>query len=157
HVLLLFGALLACFRASLTPFLATGDTPLCLLQCLLGCAKVPRVGDGVPVRREKKDREAHVDAVSRPLSGRGAVGTRHTRERDRAPIRCFAERDGLAGALEGPTPPHGNAPDLAQDEGAVVETGAVALRLVGERVGAVLAVEAGKPRLLAVVDAAEAG
>src|SRR5262249_8909313 len=71
---------------------------------------------------------------------------------------------GLAGdghRLDGPHeragPPHRDPSDFGQDQVAVVQVRAVALLLVGDRVGAVLALKAGKAGLLSTRRPAEEG
>src|SRR5262249_2898696 len=67
------------------------------------------------------------------------------------------DRDGLDRALQRPTPPHGDPPDLVQHQETVVQVSAVAMLLVGEGVVAVPAMKAGEPRLFALGHAAEEG
>ena len=86
--------------------------------------------------------------VSRPVRGSGCVGHLGTGEGDVPAIRLSADGDGLGRALQWARPTHRNAPDLRQDQEAVVQPRAAVLTHlgIGEAVVAVAALEARIPR-----------
>jgi hypothetical protein len=130
HVLLLLCALRRGFRASLAALLAASDMLLCLLQLALGLPRVPGGLDAVADRRDAKDRQPDIDAGR--FAGERQRRYRHvgTGARHLPAIRFFGERDSRAGADQRTTPPHGNAPELGEDQIAVIPLGAVAVLLV---------------------------
>src|SRR5262249_52630836 len=83
--------------------------------------------------------DARLAAAERPRPGRhfGA------READVPAVRLLRDRNSLDVALNRAGPAHRDAPDLRQDQEAVVQGGAVAILLVGEAVVAVAALETG--------------
>src|SRR5262249_16455897 len=154
-MLMLLGALSSGLRASLAAPLATRDPLVDLLQPLLGLAGVPWIGHSIPLSRDEKHLQPNVYARLFAGERQRLYGHIRTRERDIPPIRLFADRDRLEGALERPTPPHGDTPNLGKDQIPVVQVSAVAIPLVGEGVIPVAARVAGKPGLLAALHACE--
>src|SRR5258708_5446853 len=130
------------FTTTVAALLAPGDAPLCLRQFLLAPAVVAWILDRVALGGDEEHREAHVDARLTP-SGQQGLG-RHigAGDHDVPAVGFLAHRDRLDAALHWPGPAHGEAPDLAQDERAVLQPGAVARLLVGEGVVAVRPLEA---------------
>ncbi len=120
--------------AALAALLPAGDPPLRLLQRALGLAVVARILDDLALRRDEEHLQPHIDAGL--VAGAGAAARpapRHRRSR-RTSHPPRGDRDGLERALDGPGPAHRDAPDLRQDQIAVIQPGAVAVLLVGEGV-----------------------
>src|SRR5258706_14645876 len=122
--------------------LAPGDAPLCLRQVLFAPAVMAWILDRVALGGDEEHLEAHVDArfVS---SGQQGLG-RHigTGEHDVPAVGFLAHRDRFGRAVHWPRPTHGEAPNLAQDEIAVIQLDTVAILLVGETVVAVAPLKA---------------
>ncbi len=130
------------FTTTVAALLAPADAPLCLRQFLLAPAGVAWILDRVALGGDEEHRAAHVDARLVP-SGQQGLG-RHidAGAHDVPAVGFLAHRDRLGRAVHWPGPAHGEAPDLAQDEIAVIQPGTVAIFLVGEGVGAVRPLEA---------------
>ena len=64
--------------AAMTPLLASGDAPLRLRALLLAASVVARIRHHLPIRRDEKDLQPHVNPrlpASRPAAGNGCTGT----------------------------------------------------------------------------------
>jgi hypothetical protein len=154
HMLMLLGEQLHRLLAAAArlPF---GYPLLRFLQRALGFAIVPGILNDRPVRRDEEHLQPHVDAGLFAREGQWLCGHLGTRAGDVPPIRLLGDGDRLGRAFDGPGPAHGHAPDLAEDQIPIIQAGAIAELFVGEGVGAVLAVLAGKAGLFSIRQAAE--
>src|SRR5262249_26879828 len=117
----------------------------------------PGTGHRSPVRCDEKHLQPHM--YDRLFAGEGQrlYGHIRTRARDIPAIRLFGDRGRLDCALDRPTPPHGDTPDLGRDQIPAVQVRAVAMLLVGEGVRAPAAMGAGEAGLLPGCYPAEEG
>src|SRR5262245_4455438 len=134
---------------AVTPLLAARDALLGLLERAFRSAVVAGIRDRLAIRRDEKYLQSHVDAGLASGEWQGLGGDLGTGAADVPAIRLARDGDRLDGALHRATPPHGDASDLRQHQTAVIQPGAVAVLLVGERVVALAPPEAREPRLLA--------
>ena len=72
-------------------------------------------------------------------------------------VRFMSDADRFDGALEGATPPHGNAPNLGEDQKAILQRGPVAELLVGETGVAALSLKAWVAGLFTILHPAKEG
>ncbi len=126
-----------------------------LLQLALRLAVVAWVLDDLPVRRDEEHVQPHLNAGLASGERQRLGGHVGTREADVPPSRLFGERDGLDAALNRAGPAHRDPSNLGEDEGAVIQPGAVAIFLVGEGVVTVASLGAREAGLLARLHPAE--
>src|SRR5262249_7252717 len=114
-----------------------------------------RVGDLAAVGQRSKRLQAEIDAgivASAWQRPRGHIGTG---DRNVPAISLAADGDRLGCTREGTRPPDRDAPDLGEDQTAIVKPRAVAIFLEGEGLEAITALEAWKAGLLTPLHAAE--
>src|SRR5262249_17312720 len=110
---------------AVAPLLPPGHPALGLLHLPLSLAIPAWVRNVWPVRQRGEGFQAQLTAGF--LAGRRHGLDRHVRTGTAAipPVRFVAQRDGLAAAHHWPAPTHGAAPDLGQNQGPVLPSGAV--------------------------------
>src|SRR5258706_10635010 len=132
-VLMLLSTLNNGFVPAFAALLAPRHPLLRFLQLALRCAIVARVFYYVAIRRDEEDLQAHIYARFPSRLRQRLDGGLRTGEGD-IPAICFPRNcDGLGRALHRTTPVHGNVSDFGEDEITIIELGAVAIFLVGER------------------------
>src|SRR5258708_39097913 len=115
------------------PLVALGPALWGLLQLALGCAVVARVLHDLALSGDEEHLESHSHINPRLLPGErqrlgGHLGTRET---PLPAVRLFGDRDGLGSPFAGAGPAHGEAPDLGEDQTAILQPSAVAIRFGG--------------------------
>jgi hypothetical protein len=95
HVLMPLGTPAHGFRAALTALLAARDMLLGFLQCFLRFALVARIRNRLPIRRDEKHLEAHINAGLAVGRRQRLGGYLRTREAHVPAIRLLGEGDGL--------------------------------------------------------------
>src|SRR5258708_45579 len=137
------------------PVGAAGAPPLGTLQVQLRHTEEARVGDLTAIGERGEGLQPQV--YPRLLPGEGQRLDRHLRAGDRhgPAIRRAGDRDGLVRALQGAGPTHRQPPNLGPHQVAIVPPSAVAVLLVGKRVGALPPLETRKARLLAALHPSE--
>jgi len=113
------------------------------------------VKDALAIRQGGEGFQPEINAGFAPSGGEWSHGDIRARETNIPAVRFPRHRDGLGCALQRATPPNGNAANLGERQGAVVQGGSVAKLLVGERVVAIRALEAWIARRLPFADTAE--
>src|SRR5260221_3529374 len=155
HVLVGLGEQHHRLAPAVTALLPSADSPLGTPQIQLRHAEDARGGDRAAIRqgREGLQAEGNSGLLTRERQGLD----RHLRagEADVPAVGLTGERDRLGRARDRTGPMHAEAPDLGQDQGAVIELSAVAIRLEGEAVEAVAALEAGEAGFLAALHPAK--
>src|SRR5690348_917250 len=148
HVLVPLGKDTYGFLTALALFLAARDAPLGLLERLFPLPVMTWVLYRVASGGDQEHLQAQINA--RLLAGRrqGLGGHLHTGETDIPAVRFFGEGDGLDRAFHRPGPAYGDAPDLGQDQIAVIQPGAVVVLLAGAGVVAASALIARETGLL---------
>jgi hypothetical protein len=143
-----FAPLLATAYATL----GSGELPLCT-------AVVARIRYHLAIRSHDKHLQPHVDAGLFARQWQRLCGHLGTREASVPPVSKEADGDGLWGALEWTVQPQRDTADLGEAEDSAIErcTAMLAHLRIGEAVIAIPALEAGEPRLLTRLHAAEEG
>src|SRR5260221_6515800 len=155
HLLMLALEQVHGLRAALTARLPTRHPALGLLQSPLRRTVVTRVLNYLAVRRDEEYLQAHIDAglltrLRQWLDGHLVAG-----EVDVPAVRLIGDSDGLGCAFDGTGPADGDAPNLGEDQIAILEPRPVAILFVGEGVVAVAALKPWEARLFAIREPAE--
>ncbi len=147
----------AALLAACAALLAAAHAPLRLRQFLLAPAVVARMLDRITLGGDEEHLQAHVDARLAPGGCEGLNRYVRAGYAGVPAVRLLGDRHRLGRAIEGARPTHGHAPDLRQDQAAIVETGAAMLAdlRIGEAVVAAPPSEAGIARRLAGSHATE--
>ena len=124
-------------------------------QCALGCAIGAGREDARPIGEGSEGFNPQVYPGFLSRRGKRLYGKIGARDGDVPAIRFMADRDGLGCARQRARPAHGAAPDLGQDEHAVIQPGTVAVLLEGEGMGAIAPRATRKARLVSALDATE--
>jgi hypothetical protein len=135
--------------AAVAALLPSGHPPLGTLQGHLGHAEDAGIGDLAAIGQRGEALQAEIDARLLAREQQGLGGHSGTRDRHVPPSGCFGDRDRLGRARAGTGPVDAAAPDLREDQGAVLPPRAVAILREAERVVAVPALAAREPSLLA--------
>ena len=114
--------------------LSSGYPALRRFECAFGLTIPARMKDARPVGEGGERFNPQVDAGLLSSWRQGSYWHINTGEADIPAIGFPAERDSLGRALQGARPAHGDAPNLGQDQEAIVERRAIAELLVGEGV-----------------------
>ena len=137
----------------MAPLLAPRHSALAASQIGVRLAIVTRRGDRLPVGQRGEGLQPQIN--SRLLAGARNWLYGHVRagESHMPTVSLMRDRDGLGHALNRARPMHADAPNLGEDEEAVVKPRTIAVLLEGEGVDAVAALEPWETRLLAPLDA----
>ena len=143
------------FPTAVAPLLPPRDTTLGGFQRPFGFAIPTGREDACAIGESGEGFQSQVDPrllASRwqQLDGRLGAG-----EGKILAIRLLRDGDGLGCPLDRTAPMHADAPDLREDQEPVVKSRAVAILLEGEGMIATPSFEAGKARLLSLLDATE--
>src|SRR5215469_7788001 len=153
--LMLLRQYLCGFATALAALLATADPTLGLLESFLCPAVVAGILDGVALSRDQKHLESNINTRLLPSARQNLCGHIRAGELHVPAVRLVANGDGLDGALNRAAPVDVDAADLGQHQRAIIESGAVAIFLVGEGVPAVASLEPWEAGFLAALDPVE--
>ncbi len=165
-VLMRLGEELHRLASAVAALLPPRDAPLGALECHLGHTEDTRVGDWAPIGERGKGLQAKINPCL--LTSRRQGRARHvgTKDGDIPAVGLPRDRHRLGRALQRAGPMDADAPEFVQDQGAVIQPGAVATLLEREAVKAGASLEAweagflaalypAKERLVGLVEAGE--
>ena len=119
------------------PFLPTREPLLRFGELLRGLAGVARILDHRALRRDEKHLQPHINTRLSACARQGQNGHPGAGEADIRTVCLAAEGDGLRGVSKRVRPAHRDVVDFGEHQDAVVQAGAIANLLVGERVVAI--------------------
>ena len=155
HFLMRLGQQRHCLAPAVAALLAARDTPLRCFQRPFGFAIPTGREDARAIGEGGEGLNAKVDACLLSGGGKACIGHVGAGEADIPAVRFPADRDRLGRAFQGAAPAHGDAPNLGEDQKAVVQGRPVAELLIGEGVLAGARLIAREARLLSRLHAAK--
>src|SRR5262249_36561909 len=157
HLVMVFGDQHARLLATPTALLAARQTLLGFGEAFRSSSVVTRVLHDLAVGGDEKDLQPDINARLSSGGWQGLGRYLRTGAADVPAVGLTREGDGLGRAPKGTGPAHHNAANLGQDQVPLLQLGAVAVLLIGERVVAMASLEAWEPRFLTSDNPTEEG